>query len=93
MTKFTIENHTTLDKKFGFYNSNIYFNVDFDDVNHEEVDAATQYIQQILNQHWDQEEFKKIYKDKMIQTFNDPIKGADLREEWETFEEFWGDNN
>jgi predicted RND superfamily exporter protein len=57
-TEFEIDNHSGIDKDFGFGNEYIFMLVDYDDVNHKEVDIAITYIKDILNKHWNDEEFK-----------------------------------
>ena len=48
MGKFIIDDHSGLDKDFGLYNHVISMQVDYDDVQHAEVDAAALYVQKIL---------------------------------------------
>lgn len=50
---FKIEPHTTIDKRFNIVNDEITLIVDYDDVNHKEVDKAARKLVKILNEHWD----------------------------------------
>jgi len=49
---FWIEKHTTVDKSFMIFGPDIDLKVDYDDVNHKEVDKAARRIVTILNENW-----------------------------------------
>lgn len=51
-TPFTIEQHTTIDKRFEIYGPDITILVDYDDVDHATVDERAKNIVDILNSHW-----------------------------------------
>ena len=50
---FKIEPHTTIDKRFLIEETGNHLLVDYDDVNHAEVDQAARKLVKILNEHWD----------------------------------------
>lgn len=50
---FKIEPHTTIDKRFRIVGPDIDLLVDYDDVNHSEVDRAARKLVKILNDNWD----------------------------------------
>jgi len=64
---FNIENHSTIDKRFEFSNEYISMQVDYDDVNHIEVDVAIEYIKEILDKNWNNKLFEQRLKEKAIQ--------------------------
>jgi len=66
MKKFEIEDHNHFDKEFGLYNDVVEMRVDYDDVNHDEVDVAAEYIKKILNEHWNEEEFRNLLRIRLI---------------------------
>lgn len=49
-----IPEHSETDKSFEI-SGPIGLKVDYDDVDHEEVDAVTEKVVRILNKHWDEE--------------------------------------
>lgn len=57
--KFTIEDFSDFDKKFPIWSNEITMNVDYDDVDHAEVEAAALTVVEILNKYWDQKLFRK----------------------------------
>ena len=62
---FNITKHSEIDKNFEFSNKYISMQVDYDDVNHIEVDAAIEYIKEILDKNWNDKFFKQKFKEKM----------------------------
>jgi hypothetical protein len=77
--KFSIEDHNSWDKSYGIVADEIYLSVDYDDVNHPEVDAAAKTIVEILNKFWDRELFLKNYKEMLEKQWNEDTH---LREEY-----------
>ena len=57
--------------------------VDYDDVNHTEVDVAAEYVKTLLNKHWDEVEFKRLYKDELCNRWNKNANGlqSDYKDE------------
>lgn len=47
-----IEPHTNIDKSFEVSTELFSVQVDFDDVNHKEVDAAILHLKEIIEKHW-----------------------------------------
>lgn len=41
--------------------------VEYDDVNHPEVDAAARVIKTIIEKHWDENEFQAEYKKELLE--------------------------
>jgi len=52
-----VEKHTSTAKRFTITTPHLNMKVDYDDVNHNEVDAATETLQFILENFWDEEFF------------------------------------
>ena len=54
--KWTIEKHTTVDKSFRIFGpTDLEITVDFDDVNHTEVNKEAARLVALLNEHWGKE--------------------------------------
>ena len=68
--KFIIETHSQIDKCFYFRNGHVCMDVDYDDVNHMEVDAAVKHKKQIREKTWDENEYKRLYKDELVNRWN-----------------------
>lgn len=66
---FKINKHNKWDKFFFMSNPHIHMEIDYDDVNHAEVDAATDVVLEILNKHWSEELYKKRYKEILIENW------------------------
>lgn len=64
---FSIEKHSVIDKKFEFSNEYVSMQVDYDDVNHIEVDVAIEFIKEILDKNWNNKLFEQRLKEKVIQ--------------------------
>ncbi len=62
---FSIEKHSVIDKKFEFSNEYVSMQVDYDDVNHIEVDVAIEFIKEILDKNWNNKLFEQRLKEKM----------------------------
>lgn len=61
MSKFKIQKHTTLDKRFRIFGPDGFeLIVDYDDVNHKLVDRGCERLVNILNEHWGEE---SLYRD------------------------------
>jgi hypothetical protein len=63
MTKFKMDKHTRADKSFAIYNDDIMLIVDFDDVNHLEVEKAAKLVLDILNIYYPRKS-RKDFKDR-----------------------------
>jgi hypothetical protein len=86
MSKFMIDDHSSFDKEFELYNHAISMQVDYDDVEHSEVDAAALYIQKLLNDHWNDEEFMAFYKCQIMADWNDDVDR--IQSEYTNIEEY-----
>lgn len=69
--KYEIQKHSTIDKRFEFRNEHISMEVDYDDVNHPEVDAGIELMKEILDEYWNEDLFKKKYKEKIMEVWNE----------------------
>ncbi len=67
--KVNIEPHSTINKRFDITTEHLCLMVDYDDVNHMEVDAAVLVLKEIIEKHWDKELYKKLYKEQVIKTW------------------------
>ena len=61
-----IEKHSTTDKRVSVTTYHLQLFADFDDVNHAEVDAALLHLKEIVEKNWDEEKYKKLYKQQVI---------------------------
>lgn len=84
--KFIIEPHTTIDKSFSIRNSYIYMDVDYDDVNHAEVDVAADMVKNILEKYWDESQFKNNLKQRMIDIWKE--NRYNLQDDYESFDDY-----
>ena len=69
--KVEIEKHSKIDKSFKLSTEHLSMKVDFDDVNHQEVEAATLILKQLIEKYWNKEEFEIEYKKQLIKRWND----------------------
>lgn len=83
---FTIEKHSAINKSFGFFNDEIYLSIDYDDVNHVVVDAATELMKEILDEHWDEEKLKQKVKEKAMEKWHK--NEYNLQNDYSSFEEY-----
>ena len=63
--KWDIDKHRGSDKFFEMGNNSICMKVDYDDVNHPEVDAAAKYIKTLLENFWEDRVFSEYYKNEL----------------------------
>ena len=68
--KVKIESHTTIDKRFDVETKYLNFMVDYDDVNHAEVDAALLQFKKIIEENWDENLHKELYKEELMKVWN-----------------------
>ena len=90
--KVRIESHTTIDKSFivrlesevnNFQDVDL--RIDYDDVNHPEVDAIVQEMKETLETHWDNSNFLEKYRTQLIENW---IRNREMQEDWD-----WDINN
>lgn len=89
----TIDPHDGIDKSFGvkILELDLYFEVDYDDVNHTEVDAAIKMLRDILMPiQFNPIKFKEYYKEELMKTWNDNRSG--LQEDYESLEDYLEQN-
>lgn len=78
-----VEPHSFIDKSFDInVNDLITLSVDFDDVDHDVVDAMVSTIKEILEINWSKKIFLKYYKTLLTRKWKDKANG-DLRSEYE----------
>ena len=88
MAKFKIKKHSEIDKSF-IIDGPLQLEVDFDDVNHQDVDAMADVIVKILNDNWNNPVYKHLLKQKRREyKFARWNKDTDLREEYPNFEDY-----
>ncbi len=78
--KVNIDNYNECDKSIYLNANHFSMEIDYDDVNHDEVEASVELLKQIIEKHWDEKLFKKIYKEKAILRWN---SDKYLREEFD----------
>ena len=81
-----IERHSAIDKSFEMNSKYINFNVDYDDVNHIEVDTAAEIISELVDKYWDEKEFRKRLQLKAIEVWNK--NEWNLQSDYESFDEY-----
>lgn len=70
LVKVYVEPHNGINKSFGFMiNDSFLAQIDYDDVNHSEVDAATRVLQKIVEENWDEELFKKFHEEEVMKVW------------------------
>ena len=75
-----IENHSTIDKSFEVSTDHLSMIINFDDVNHEEVEAATIILKELIEMYWDEDSFKSVYKQQLIKRW---VKDKYLQEDYQ----------
>jgi hypothetical protein len=68
--KIFIERHDGSFKRFQMTIPPISVRVDYDDVDHPQVDAAVETIKKVLEEHWDEEFFQKKFKEEIMKVWN-----------------------
>lgn len=78
-----IEPYNSNSKKIGITTEHLYLMVDFDDVNHPEVEAAVKQLKKIIEEHWDEDLHAKLYKEEVIKVWEENEYGlqSDYEEE------------
>jgi len=66
-----LEERTGADKSFSLSIDDILFaQIDYDDVNHPEVDAATRHLEEIIKEHWNSDKVKEYYKEELLKAWD-----------------------
>jgi len=68
--KVNVEKHSTTDKSFTITTPHLNIKVDYDDVNHCEVDAAIETLQIILEKFWNEEFFLNVKKKVIMKVWH-----------------------
>jgi hypothetical protein len=90
-TSFVIEGHDRIDKSFMVYNDHITLNVEYDDVNHVEVEAAIEHIKEILDKHWDESVYDQKYKENILKVWY--LNEYNIQDDYDNnIEEYLNDN-
>ena len=59
-----MEEHDGIDKRFEMhFPHDLCAYIDYDDVNHPEVDAASKVLKTVVEKYWDEKLFQKLYKE------------------------------
>lgn len=69
--KVDIDDHSIIDKRFDVMTEHLCLMVDFDDVNHAEVDAAVLQLKKIVEEHWNEELHEKLYLEELMKIWNE----------------------
>lgn len=77
--KVEVEKHTTIDKFFCVTTKNLSLQVDYDDVDHAETDAAVQQLKEIVEKYWNPERHLELLKVELIKEWD---KDKHLRESY-----------
>ena len=83
--KFEIEEHNRIDKRFRFGNGRISMLIDYDDVDHSEVDAMLRTIKSVLEDNWDQKLFLNNLSEELIKHYHE---NPDIAEEYGSLERY-----
>lgn len=65
-----VSSHSKYDKSFMVHSKHLQLEVDYDDVNHAEVDAAVEQIRRIVAKHWNPEVHKQLLKEILMAQWN-----------------------
>lgn len=87
--KIEVEVHDRMDKDFSVsIGYNLFMRVDYDDVDHDSVDADLKKMVSILEKYWDDPEFSQTEKEKeIVQWFKDEF--CEIAEEYGNCEEIY----
>jgi hypothetical protein len=90
--KVYVEPHDGANKTFDFIiEDKLAAQIDYDDVNHPEVDAATRVLQNIIEKHWDEKLFKRFLREEVIKVWDENEYG--LQDDYEgVLKDFLADN-
>lgn len=90
--KVYVEPHDGVDKTFDFIIENkLAAQIDYDDVNHPEVDAAARVLKIIVEKYWDEKLFKKFHREEVIKVWDENEYG--LQDDYEgVLKDFLADN-
>lgn len=87
----TIEPHSGIDKRFDFHVNDVFSaKVDYDYVNHLEVDAAAEYLKELIEKCWVEDRFQEIYRAKVEKEWDDNVCG--IQKDYESKEEYMSDH-
>jgi len=80
--KIYIEPHDGVNKSFDFIiPDRLAAQIDYDDVNHAEVDAAAKVLKDIVEKYWDEELFKKYHRKEVMRIWRENEYG--LQDDYE----------
>ena len=80
--KVNIEPHDGCDKRFEMNLPNdLCLYVDYDDVDHASVDAASKVLKEVVEKHWDEALFQKLYKEEIMKIWD--ANESDIQEDYE----------
>ena len=68
--KVNIELHNSISKRIDVRTDHLSIKIDFDDVNHAEVDAALRQLKKIIEINWDTELHDELYKEEIMKIWN-----------------------
>ena len=82
-----MEEHNGIDKRFEMhFPHDLCAYIDYDDVNHPEVDAASKVLKEVIEKYWDEDRFKEFYKEEVMKVWNE--NEYDLQSDFESLEEY-----
>lgn len=85
--KIRVEEHNGCDKSFGVtIGYGLYVRVDYDDVNHAEVDAHTKHMVEILEKNWNEDVANIYYQDELIKQWN--LNEYGIQDDYEDLQDY-----
>ena len=84
--KVFIEEHNSLSKRFEMTTPHLIFKVNYDNANHEEVDAAVATLKSIIERYWDENLFKSEFRKAIMKAW---VKNENnLQNDFESLDEY-----
>lgn len=89
--KVSIEPHSGIDKSFHFAIPNyLDLKVDYDDVNHAEVDASVKHLKELIEMYWDSLKVESYYEQELINEWHK--NEYNLQSDYEDFKHYMNEH-
>ena len=96
MEEFKIGKHNKVDKEFILEGGAVYAHVDYDDVDHCQVDASAEAMVEVLNNYLEEYNaaYKRLLKIKMTSHYHDKLRhNGELYDDYPTLEAYLKSRN
>ena len=85
-TNVYVEDHNQIDKRFEFHPPHCAMLVEYDDVDHDETDAAIIVLKKLIEKHWDEDVFEKQLRKIKKSNWKNNING--VQQDYNSFEDY-----